>query len=86
MVRQWQELFFDSRYSFVHLDNPDFVKLSEAFRIPARKVSERENLDETIRWALETPGPCLIEVQVEKEENVFPMIPAGSGVSDIRLK
>jgi acetolactate synthase-1/2/3 large subunit len=79
-------LFFDSRYSFVHLDNPDFVKLSEAFRIPARRVSERENLDETIQWALETPGPCLIEVEVEKEENVFPMIPAGSGVSDIRLK
>jgi acetolactate synthase-1/2/3 large subunit len=62
------------------------VKLSEAFRIPARRVSERENLDETIQWALETPGPCLIEVEVEKEENVFPMIPAGSGVSDIRLK
>jgi len=86
MVRQWQELFFDSRYSFVHLDNPDFVKFSEAFRIPAKRVSERENLDETIQWALETPGPCLIEVQVEKEENVFPMISAGTGVSDIRLK
>lgn len=85
MVRQWQELFFDSRYSFVHLDNPDFVKLSEAFGIPARKVSERERLDETIQWALETPGPCLIEVVVEKEENVFPMIAAGTGVGDIRL-
>jgi acetolactate synthase-1/2/3 large subunit len=85
MVRQWQELFFDSRYSFVHLDNPDFVKLSEAFGIPARRVSEREKLDETISWALATEGPCLIEVQVEKEENVFPMIPAGAGVSEIRL-
>lgn len=85
MVRQWQELFFESRYSFVHLDNPDFVKLSEAFGIPARKVSEREKLDETIRWALDTPGPCLLEVVVEKEENVFPMIAVGTGVGDIRL-
>jgi acetolactate synthase-1/2/3 large subunit len=85
MVRQWQELFFDSRYSFVHLNNPDFVKLSESFGIPAKKVVERSELEQTIEWMLKTEGPCLVEVVVETEENVFPMIPAGAGVAEIRL-
>lgn len=86
MVRQWQELFFDRRYSFVDLKNPDFVKLGEAFSIPSRKVSVREELDSAIQVMLESKGPYLLEVVCEKEQNVFPMVPAGASVTDIRLE
>lgn len=86
MVRQWQELFFDNRYSQVNLKNPDFVKLSEACGIPAAKVSKREEMKEAIEKARATDGPFLIEFVCETEENVFPMIPAGAAVKDIRLE
>ena len=86
MVRQWQELFFDCRYSFVDLKNPDFVKVSEGFGVTASKVDEREHLDEAIETMLRHDGPYVLEVTVEKEENVFPMVPAGASVSDIRLE
>jgi acetolactate synthase I/II/III large subunit len=86
MVRQWQELFFQGRYSFTEMENPDFVALTLAYRIPARKVEAREHLHEAIRWMLQTEGPCLLEAVVEKEENVFPMVPAGAGVSEIILE
>ena len=86
MVRQWQEMFFDKRYSFVDLENPDFIKVTEGFGVPAEIVSERENLKEGISRMLDSKGPYLLEVKVEKETNVFPMVPAGASVSEIRLK
>jgi len=85
MVRQWQELFFDRRYSFTEMTNPNFVALAASYNIAAQKVSERADLDNAIQTWLSTKGPSLLEVVVEKEENVFPMIPTGSSVSDIRL-
>lgn len=86
MVRQWQQLFFDRRYSFTEMENPDFIKLAEAYRIPARKVSKREELSEAMDAWLKTEGAAFLEVEVKKEVNVFPMVPSGSGVGDIRLK
>lgn len=86
MVRQWQELFFERRYSFVDLKNPDFVKVSEGFGVTAARVSDRENLDEAITTMLRHDGPYVLEVMVETEENVFPMVPSGASVSDIRLE
>ena len=85
MVRQWQELFFDNRYSFVHLQNPDFIKLCEAFGIPAARVSKREDLEGAVQKMVSADGPYLLEVKVEKEENVFPMVPTGAAVHEIRL-
>ncbi|MCB0320106.1 MAG: biosynthetic-type acetolactate synthase large subunit, partial [Bdellovibrionales bacterium] len=86
MVRQWQELFFENRYSFVDLKNPDFQKLADGFGIRSLLVSERSQLDQAIELMLETEGPFLLEVRVEKEQNVFPMVPTGSSVSEVRLK
>ncbi len=86
MVRQWQELFFDKRYASTELINPDFIKLSEGFRIPAARVSERSKLSEAIDTMLAHQGPYLLEVMVEKEGNVFPMVPAGAAVSEIMLE
>ena len=86
MVRQWQQLFFDKRYSFTEMTNPDFIKLSEAFGIPAQKVTKRDDLDAGINKMLDSIGPFLLEVVVEKEDNVFPMVPSGASVSDIRLE
>lgn len=86
MVRQWQQLFFEKRYSFTEMTNPDFVKLSEAYGIPALKVESRGDLDHGLSTMLNTEGPFLLEVIVEKEDNVFPMVPSGASVSDIRLE
>lgn len=86
MVRQWQELFFDNRYSSVHLANPDFVKLADAFGINASRVSERENLTAALEAMVNSDGPYVLEVVVENEQNVFPMVPAGAAVSEVRLK
>ncbi|MEP5612140.1 MAG: biosynthetic-type acetolactate synthase large subunit [Cyclobacteriaceae bacterium] len=86
MVRQWQELFFDRRYSFTEMANPDFVALAASYNIAAKKVSERAELNDAIQTWLSAEGPSLLEVVVEKEENVFPMVPTGSSVSDIRLE
>jgi len=85
MVRQWQELFFESRYSFTEMKNPDFVKVVEGFGIPAKKITEREQLKSGIKEMIESEGPYFLEVLVEKEDNVFPMVPSGASVSDIRL-
>lgn len=85
MVRQWQELFFESRYSFVEMSNPDFVKLSSAYGIPGWKVEKRDELDKTIKHFLAQPGPALLEICVEKEQNVFPMVPTGAAVHEILL-
>jgi acetolactate synthase-1/2/3 large subunit len=86
MVRQWQELFFESRYSFTHLVNPDFVKICEGYGIEAARVSERAGLDEALKRLIAAEGPCFLEAVVEKEENVFPMVPAGAAVHEIRLR
>ena len=86
MVRQWQQMFFDKRYSFTELDNPDFIKLSEAYGIKAQKVSERADLKEAIEDMLIYDGPFFLEVVVEKEDNVFPMIATGSSVEEVRLR
>ncbi|MEO8823374.1 MAG: biosynthetic-type acetolactate synthase large subunit, partial [Ginsengibacter sp.] len=85
MVRQWQELFNDRRYSFTNIDSPDFVALAKAYNINAENVSDRKNLKEGIRKMLETKGPYLLEVNVGKENNVFPMVPQGCSVAEIRL-
>ncbi len=86
MVRQWQQLFFDRRYSFTEMENPDFIKLSESYHIPAQRVENRENLNSAFDQWLNTEGSSLLEIVVEKEENVFPMVPSGSCVSKIRLE
>ncbi len=85
MVRQWQQLFFDKRYSFTELDNPDFVKIAEAYNIKSQKVTERQDLQEAIEDMLIHDGPFFLEVVVEKEDNVFPMIATGCSVEEVRL-
>lgn len=86
MVRQWQEMFFNRRYSYTEMQNPDFVKITEAYGIKAKKVSERKNLTKAINEMLESKETYLLEVEVAKEQNVLPMVPAGESVSNIRLK
>lgn len=85
MVRQWQQLFFERRYSFVDLQNPDFVMIAKGFGMDGHTCKERENLSESLDKMLAHDGPYLLEVIVEKEENVFPMVPSGGSVSAIRL-
>lgn len=86
MVRQWQEMFFAGRYSFTEMHNPDFIKINEAYGIEAKKITEREDLREALKKMLDSDGPYFLEVKVEKEENVFPMIPTGAAVSEILLE
>lgn len=86
MVRQWQEMFFEKRYSFTELVNPNFIKLSDAFGIPAKKVTVGADLEGAIEEMLNSDGPYLLEIVVEKEGNVFPMVPTGASVSEILLE
>ncbi len=86
MVRQWQEMFFDRRYSFTEMVNPDFQIIAKGYHIPANKVEQRENLDTALDAFLNSKGSYLLEVMVGKENNVFPMVPSGASVSEIRLK
>ncbi|MBT1696195.1 biosynthetic-type acetolactate synthase large subunit [Fulvivirgaceae bacterium PWU4] len=86
MVRQWQQLFHEKRYSFTEMTNPDFVKLAEAYSIPARKVEKRSELQDAIREMLDAKTPYFLEAVVGKEDNVFPMVPAGGCVSDVMLE
>jgi acetolactate synthase-1/2/3 large subunit len=81
MVRQWQQLFHGKRYSFTEMQNPDFVKIAEAYRIPAAKVTEQKNLEAELKKMLAAETSYFLEVVVEKEDNVFPMVPAGAGVA-----
>lgn len=85
MVRQWQQLFFDKRYSFTELENPDFIKIAEAYSFKATKVTDREELESTVAEMLLHKGPYFLEVVVEKEDNVFPMIATGCSVEEVRL-
>ncbi|MDB5031276.1 biosynthetic-type acetolactate synthase large subunit [Mucilaginibacter sp.] len=86
MVRQWQELFNERRYSFVDIQSPDFVALAAAYRIPGKCIAEREDLQGALKEMLDNKGSFLLEVMVTKENNVFPMVPQGCSVSEIRLK
>jgi acetolactate synthase I/II/III large subunit len=86
MVRQWQQLFYDNRYSFVELQNPDFITIARGFGIDGHTCSQRETLSDSLDKMLESKKAYLLEVIVEKEENVFPMVPAGTSVSEIRLE
>jgi acetolactate synthase-1/2/3 large subunit len=86
MVRQWQELFFEKRYSFTELKNPDFVAVAKGFHINAEKVAVREDLSKALDTLIAAKGPQLLEIVVRKEENVFPMVPSGAGVQDVRLE
>ena len=85
MVRQWQQLFFDKRYASTEMVNPDFVKIAEGYYLKARRVTERKDLAEAVEEMIKSSDPYFLEVIVEKEANVFPMIPTGSSVSEIRL-
>ncbi|WP_321344052.1 biosynthetic-type acetolactate synthase large subunit [uncultured Draconibacterium sp.] len=86
MVRQWQQLFFEKRYSFTELHNPDFITIGKGFGIPGHTVDKREDLDASIQKMLDHDGPYLLEVKIEKEDNVFPMVPTGASVSDVILE
>ena len=86
MVRQWQELFFDRRYASTVMVNPDFVKIAEGYHIEAKRVSERKDLKAAVKEMIASDKPYFLEVKVEKEDNVFPMIPSGASVSEIRLE
>jgi acetolactate synthase I/II/III large subunit len=83
MVRQWQELFWDKRYSAVVQEGPDWVKLAEAYGAKGMRATEKESLVDQMREAIETPGPVLLDVHVTKEENCYPMIPAGEAARDM---
>jgi len=85
MVRQWQQLFFDKRYASTEMTNPDFVTIAKGYHIPAKKVTAREDLAGAVEEMLATEGPYFLEVVVEKEDNVFPMIPTGASLTEIRL-
>lgn len=85
MVRQWQELFFDRRYASTVMTNPDFVKIAEGYSIEANRVSKREDLADAIKKMTDSKEAYFLEVVIEPESNVFPMIPTGASVSDIRL-
>lgn len=86
MVRQWQQLFFEKRYSFTELQNPDFITIAKGFGITGHKVEAREELEVGINKMIEHDGPYLLEVVIEKEDNVFPMVPTGASVTDVILE
>lgn len=86
MVRQWQQLFFDKRYASTEMVNPDFVKIAEGYSIAAKRIEKRTDLDSGVQEMIAHKGPYFLEVCVEKEDNVFPMIPTGESVSNIRLE
>ena len=86
MVRQWQELFFEKRYQATPMVNPDFCKLAEAYDIPNRRVTHRHEIAEAVDYARGIDGPTLIEFVVEKEEMVYPMVPAGADLHDMKRR
>lgn len=86
MVRQWQQLFFDKRYASTEMVNPDFVKIAEGYFIETKRVTKRDEMNAAVAEMMKSDKPYLLEVCVEKENNVFPMIPSGASVSDIRLE
>lgn len=85
MVRQWQELFFDKRYASTTMTNPDFLTIAKGYGIEGKRVDSRDNLESSLKEFLNHKGSFLLEVMVEKEGNVFPMVPTGASVSEVRL-
>lgn len=85
MVRQWQQLFHEKRYSFVDITSPDFVQVAKGFHIPGKSISERKDLKNALKEMLDNDGSFLLEIMVGKENNVFPMVPQGRGVAEIVL-
>lgn len=86
MVRQWQEMFFKKRYSYTEMTNPDFVAIAKGYHLQARKITKREDLESALNEMLASKETYILEVEVEKEDNVMPMVPAGESVSNIRLE
>ena len=86
MVRQWQQLFFEKRYASTEMANPNFVAIAKGYYIEAKKVTKREDLPAAVKEMIDVDGPYFLEVCVEKEGNVFPMVPSGASVSEIRLE
>ncbi len=86
MVRQWQELFFEKRYQATPMVNPDFCKLADAYDIPNRRVTQRDEIEDAVAFARSINGPTLIEFVVEKEEMVYPMVPAGADLHDMKRR
>ncbi len=86
MVRQWQDLFMDKRYSFVDIASPDYIMLAKSYGIEGQKVEHRKDLEKAVQTMIAHKGSYLLEVMVGKENNVFPMVPQGCSVSEIRLK
>ena len=86
MVRQWQQMFFNKRYASTEMVNPDFVSIAKAYFLDSEKVENRSDLESAVKRMIESKKPYVLEISVEKEDNVFPMIPSGASVSDIRLE
>ena len=86
MVRQWQQLFHGKRYSFTEMENPDFIRLNQAYGISAKKVTDRKDLVPALKELLDSETSMFLEVLVGREDNVFPMVPAGAGVSEVILE
>jgi acetolactate synthase-1/2/3 large subunit len=86
MVRQWQQLFFDKRYASTEMTNPDFVAIAKGYYVDAKRVTKRDELASAIEEMMQSKDAYFLEVCVEKEDNVFPMVPSGASVSDIRLE
>jgi acetolactate synthase-1/2/3 large subunit len=85
MVRQWQQLFFDRRYSFTEIVNPNFCAIAAAYGVEAKQVHEREDLESVLNDFLTSPESYLLECVVKQEDNVFPMVETGASVAEIRL-
>ena len=85
MVRQWQQLFFDKRYASTEMINPDFVTIAKGYYIDSERVNDRNDLKPAVERMIKSKKPYVLEICVEKEDNVFPMIPSGASVSDVRL-
>lgn len=86
MVRQWQQMFFDRRYASTEMTNPDFIKIAEGYGIKAQKVEKRIHLEDAVKEMIASKEAYFLEVCVEKENNVFPMVPTGASVSEVILK
>ena len=85
MVRQWQQLFFDKRYASTEMINPDFVTIAKGYYLDSERVNDRKDLRPAVERMIKSKKPYVLEICVEKEDNVFPMIPSGASVSDVRL-
>jgi acetolactate synthase-1/2/3 large subunit len=85
MVRQWQDMFFSKRYASTKLVNPDFVAIAKGYNIQGKRVAERKNLKDSLVEMLASEGPYLLEVSIDEEANILPMVEPGASVSDVTL-